>query len=560
MPVRTIRTILALGGALLLGAAVGFSNEGMELSLRGSADGSLAWGPSLWRVMAAFHGVVLLLAALLPAAWKAPLRIARPTLGSGSSLEWIGVGALTLLALALRLYRIEGQLWVDEVFTLVDFLRAPAAEIITRFPSQNQHLLYSLLGRASLVVFGESAFAIRLPAVLLGVATVPALYLLGRRLIGPLPAGLAAGLLTVSYHHIWFSQNARGYSGLLFFAVLATWLWLRARERGGFALWSAYSLALLGGLWMHMTMLFVVAAHGLVWLAAILSKRGRGESLDFRQELLGPLGAWLFAGTLSLQVYALALPEFFAVALHEQSNQSDWTEPLWVVYETLRNLQVGFSGWAVVALGGVVGLIGWLDLWRKDRAAAAGMLLPGLLGGGVVVAMGHNIWPRFFFFCAGFVLLVALNGAFAAARLVLRERWARRVGIAVGAVLILGSAATVPRGYALPKQDFLGAKRYVEAHAQTGEPRLAVGLAGRMYALYYAPEWTETPTASELRAALEPGRRAWLAYTLSPEIRAFQPEVWEIIEREFEVAEVFWGTLGEGEIYVCRRKEELFNP
>ena len=37
----------------------------------------------------------------------------------------------------------------------------------------------------------------------------------------------AAGLLTVSYHHVWFSQNARAYTALLFFTLIATTLCLR---------------------------------------------------------------------------------------------------------------------------------------------------------------------------------------------------------------------------------------------------------------------------------------------------------------------------------------------
>jgi uncharacterized membrane protein len=48
------------------------------------------------------------------------------------------------------------------------------------------------------------------------VASIGALYLLGRAVAGPTEALFAAALMTVAYHHVWFSQNARGYSGLLF--------------------------------------------------------------------------------------------------------------------------------------------------------------------------------------------------------------------------------------------------------------------------------------------------------------------------------------------------------
>ena len=126
----------------------------------------------------------------------------------------------------------------------------------------------------------------------------------------------------------------------------------------------------------------------------------------------------------------------------------------------------------------------------------------------------------------------------------------------MGTVLILGSSLTIPRCY-LSKQDFEGAKRFVESNAGSDEPIVAVRLAARVYSRYYAPDWAPAQDMAELRAALRPERRAWLVYTLSPEIRAFEPGIWETIENDFEVVEVFWGTLGGGEVYVCRQKGAL---
>ena len=48
-----------------------------------------------------------------------------------------------------------------------------------------------------------------------------------------LEAAGAALILTVSYHHIWFSQNARGYTAVLFFVVLSTYALLRWLGSGG---------------------------------------------------------------------------------------------------------------------------------------------------------------------------------------------------------------------------------------------------------------------------------------------------------------------------------------
>ena len=63
--------------------------------------------------------------------------------------------------------------------------------------------------------------------------------------------------------------------------------------------------------------------------------------------------------------------------------------------------------------------------------------------------------------------------------------------------MILASAATVPRCYALPKQDFAGARDFVEHARGAAEPVVAVGLAGRAYHEYFAPKWSAPATKPE---------------------------------------------------------------
>ncbi len=127
---------------------------------------------------------------------------------------------------------------------------------------------------------------------------------------------------------------------------------------------------------------------------------------------------------------------------------------------------------------------------------------------------------------------------------------------AAGAVmlLILASAATLPKIYALPKQDFSGAKNYVETHSSPSDKRVAVSLAGTVYSRYLTPYWPVPETGKELEDLQQSNDRVWLVYTIAPELRAFKPDIWQVIERDFEVTKVFPGTLNGGEIYVCQKK------
>ena len=199
--------------------------------------------------------------------------------------------------------------------------------------------MYSILAHASMQVFGEQAWALRLPSLFFGVASIWALFLLGRRVVGNTEALMACALMTVSYHHIWFSQNARGYMGLLLFTNLATWLWLEAMDHDSWTIRFAYAVSVTLGLWIHMTMLFVAATHALIFLLVWL-KSGREPA-----RLSKAAAAFALCGTMTLQVYALSLPEFLRTAAGEMSPPSEWTNPLWVVAESLRSLRGWLRGY-----------------------------------------------------------------------------------------------------------------------------------------------------------------------------------------------------------------------
>jgi mannosyltransferase len=150
-------------------------------------------------------------------------------------LDVIFVVTLIVIGTGLRFYRIDTGLWFDEILTLLDSVRSPLTRILTHFPGNNDHPLYSVLAHLSVSRFGESPWALRLPSALFGVATIPLLYAVGLAISDRREAAAAATILTVSYHHVWFSQNARGYTALLFCVLLATYVlirWLDTGRRG----------------------------------------------------------------------------------------------------------------------------------------------------------------------------------------------------------------------------------------------------------------------------------------------------------------------------------------
>jgi hypothetical protein len=485
---------------------------------------------------------------------------------------WLYLSCLSVLAAILRIIALNQQLWYDEMTTLVQSVRLPFWSIITTYTSKNQHLLYSLLAHLSLATFGESNWALRLPAVVFGVLSVPALYLCGRRMTSHREALLAAAFMTVSYHHVWFSQNARGYSGLVFWTLTATWLFLRGMRPISIddsrpLVWVAYGLTLALGMYTHLTMGVVVAAHGLIFLGSMASE-WRRSGMPPARRILAPLGGLALAGGITLALYAPILPQIMrrTVGAPEPPMRSQWNSPLWLLQELARGLGAGrLLGAAFLVAGAAIVLAGIISYWRESPLKASVLLLPGVLTAAALLSVNQNLWPRFFFFSIGFAFLLLVRGGmvcgdvlawFFAREHHIGQKW----GVALLVAALLASLLPLRANYLYPKQDFLGAMNYVDAQRQPGEPVVVTGLAIFPYRVYYRRDWTAVETRAQLEAARAPGKSIWLLEWSPTYIKTRQPEVWNAINSEFSLVRSFGGTLNDGIIYVWRAKDNSGAP
>ncbi|MBP1465288.1 DUF2723 domain-containing protein [Candidatus Chloroploca sp. M-50] len=217
------------------------------------------------------------------------------------------VVALFGAALLVRLYRLEAQsLWLDEGSSwelsrqawsvlLADLLRPNAA-----YP------LYHVLLKGWMGFAGESEAALRMPSVLAGALAVPLVYLMSLevarlglgesrpRAPGICWAGLAAALiLLASPFAIWYSQEAKVYSLLLFNATLALWALARVLRTGAMRDWALLVVVGVLALFVHRLSILLVAAG--VWLMALQVVGHRPRSW---LTLLAPALAALFSGLL----------------------------------------------------------------------------------------------------------------------------------------------------------------------------------------------------------------------------------------------------------------------
>jgi len=511
----------------------------------GSLQSELLLGATLWRSGLVLTGLWLAAGARWRW-WRGPEPSGPAT--QTSRADRFVLASILMLALILRLYRLGDGLWVDEVATLVNYVRQPFGIIVTTYDSENQHFVISLLARAVISITGESSWALRLPAVLFGVAGIWALYRFAFEVTTRQEAWQSAALLTVAYHHVWFSQNARGYSGVLFWTLLTSWIMLRALPTSRSRLWFVYGASVALGAYTHLTMTFVAAGHLLIFLATRARRTREGWI---------PLASGFgLSAILAYTLFSFGLPQFISTALQEQSLVAEWRNPLWTLQETIRMMHLAGAKGAVGIVGlGLLG-VGLASYWRSRRVVVALLFVPVALVSVTAIGMGHHLWPRTVFFSAGFGVLVVVRGLGDSANWLARvlrfpdRVRARSAQLAVGAAILM-STATLPFVYG-PKQDFLGAHDFINAQREPGDRVATVGVAQYPYKMLFGSEWDVVNSQRELAALRMKAKRVWVVFTFPLHMASAHPDVLETVESGYDLVRTFPGSLGGGTVYVYR--------
>lgn len=464
---------------------------------------------------------------------------------------WIIAGLLAV-ALALRVYRLDTELWMDEIFLRTRYAPLEFRQLLSTYDSQNHQPFYSLLARFSFLVAGGSDWSLRVPALVMGVASLWALWWFGRRVTSRSEALVAVAILAVSYHHIWFSQNARGYTAMMLLTVLSTGTFLRLCEGAGQARRLTWTYAVLMALatYTHLTAAFVAVGHAVTLL--LLTPWRSGEA---RRRATWPAAAVALSAVLTIVMYAPMLPQVWRqITTPTMAGVTvEWTGAGWMVREALRVLGEGIPGGLLtVAVALIVLGVGVVSFWRQSRLTTLLMFLPVGVTLVAILAARHNLWPRFFFFASGFLVLAALRGGFVLVRWLVRWQ-PERVAVAGAIGVALLSLLTVPRAWQ-PKQQFRAAMAFIAQERQPGDEVIALDVASEIYRLRgWAPDWRSARDVATLSDTERSARRAWIVFTLPARLRAVTPELYQHVSGpRYQVVRIFPATVGGGEIHVLR--------
>ena len=468
---------------------------------------------------------------------------------------------ILLLAAVLRTAGLNGPLWYDEIWTVDTHVRQPWGDMMREY-SMNHHYFFSMKAKLSAQLFGETPWAYRFPALVFGVGTVAAIWWLAREVANTRVAHVSALLVALSYHQVWFSQNARGYTELAFWSVLGLILFLRGVRRPTYGTWIAFGLTAAAAVFTHLTGAFFFVALGLVWLVSLATGIGRDELT--RAWVLRPLIGVAIALALTVMAYLPIFPSLLETmgeisASSAVDPMQEYQNPLWTVAEGLRTALGNTGGLTLlIAVGGLVAIIfGAIGSHIRQPlffpVVAAHVAVTVLL----LSALDMRIWPRFFFVDIGPIIVLVVVGCQWAAGLI--SRIVGRAGLDrplfnLGALIMIAlSVFLVQKNYAAPKQNLAGAFALVESQRIPTERVYAINPGGPIFQSHFQADWGTIDTAADYDAAMsQPGPVTLVVLFPNRMFRAI-PQLGQDAETGLELVKEFPGTLGDGAVLVFRR-------
>ncbi|WP_372789931.1 glycosyltransferase family 39 protein [Paraconexibacter sp.] len=378
---------------------------------------------------------------------------------------------IVVLAAALRFPTLGAQsYWADEAAT-VDVLRHGAGDLLGAVRDQESTPpLYYVLAWVWTQVLGDGEAALRSLSALAGVATVPVLAAVARRLAGVRAALIAALLVATNPLLVWFSQEARAYALLVLLAAVSVLLLQRALESPTAPRLVAWGVVAAFAFATHFFALFLVLGEA-IWLVWAL----RGQARMAAVALAAP-----FIAGLALLPLALDQREAGRAGFISQTPLGER------VLQVPKQLLVGYDAPAealLTALGAALALlaVAWAVRVRQDAVRRLGLVGLGSVLVPVGLALAGDDYVVTRNLIAAVVPLIALLGVGFAAL-------PARTGLAAAAlagVLGTGTVLAVQADPAYQREDWRAAVRALGPAPAGPRAVVVVPGSGRVAAQHY---------------------------------------------------------------------------
>ena len=390
----------------------------------------------------------------------------------------LALGALGLWTISRRPF------WYDESYSIWA-ARGSFENLLHSMRSDHLNEAFYYLVLHFWRLLGESELRLRAFSVLCAVATVPALYLLGRQLLGRRAALAACIVFATNAFVVAYSQEVRGYTLLLLLLVVATLLYLRAMERSSWSTWTLYGIVMAAALMTQFFAGFVLVAHAL----GFLTRRPRPRLLPALP------GLAIFV--------AAAVPIGLGIAFGKTTSIVAWMPPTTLAAVWGAVMDVAGGGELRFALIAVLMILGVM----AARRWAAGLLLAWVVVpfvGALLISLVQPVFiSRYLLLTTPAIALVAGGGL---ARLRLMP------ALVAGAAVVLIAIPPLATHYGAPYDDWRGAAAYVATYAQPGDRIVFDHPVGAKPFLIYLERDLHAPLVTVSAQQASPAPRVWLVF------------------------------------------------
>lgn len=330
---------------------------------------------------------------------------------------------------ALRIYRFDFQgLLCDESYTLM-VSTTPFFEILkfTLFSDCNPPLYY-LLAHAAYIVMGFADVAIRVPSIIFGILTIPAMYYLGNmfRLETGMKDGeslglIAAAITTVTFPLVYYSQFARSYALFVFAMTVffTIFVYIRRTTKNitpelNAPIEDYFLIGLIGGIcvWIHLFAIIPVAATIMTFFWTSANRNA------------------IRASIVAFLVMSPLIPLFWVTRTQRALQNLTWGMDIntLLVYMPIEFFNLTY--FILIPLIVIAVYIGRADNVTNELAII-GFISIGL---GIVASFVTPVFPRYFFYMYPiFILLSSVTMAFIISKI--KKDWGKV--LAVGILLFL---------------------------------------------------------------------------------------------------------------------------
>jgi len=459
--------------------------------------------------------------------------------------DWLALGAIIALGAIVRITLATQSLWYDEISALLSFALEGPGVAFGSYAVPTNHVPMTLSVWLSVTLLGSvGELAVRLPAIIAGIATIPAAFALGRVLRDERLGKTLAFIAAIAPIAVLESVEARGYAFVILGATVAALALARAARTGARREYLVFALATAFAAWAHPVAILLPFAAGLVGLA--------------RDRRLA--AAALIAGLVAAVLLSPLLGD--VLATRQDYVRTDAAQPSVFSregYEALTGLTLSWSRWFVTAAPvlsalAIVGITMVIRARDEATARARRVLFPFALALALALVLppilGAWTYARFTLFALPIGLVAvafALEGA------------ARRTGRAPVRAILIGAIALdalLSLGFYRVKQPIRDAVEVVAAQRAERDQVATIGLPDNAVA-FYARQFgfDAAPTGflgKDLAAVVERTRPEFVV-VLYPDRLA--PETFATLDAGFDRTHRLegWADWGHGDVEIWRR-------